>query len=67
MYFILMGEWNPPEWFIHTKEKTFNPSKVKHVLKPVESHVFQGFSEGLILENRLQNLNGVTDFSQKNF
>ena len=28
---------------------------------------FLGFSKGLILENRLQNLNEVTDFSQKNF
>ena len=30
-------------------------------------HVFEGFSKGFILENRLQDLNGVTDFSQRNF
>ena len=29
--------------------------------------MFYGFSKGFILENPLQNLNGVTDISQKNF
>ena len=62
--------------------RLFNSSKRKHVLKRAESHrcevntlgtfacnfsFFLGFSKGLILENRLQNLNEVTDFSHKNF
>ena len=29
--------------------------------------VFQGFSKGFILGNHLQDLNGETDFNQKNF
>ena len=63
--------------------RLFNPPKRKHMLKRAESHrcevntlgifacnfstFFLGFSKGFILENRLQNLNGVTDFSQENF
>ena len=61
--------------------RLFNPSKGKHVLERAESHrcevhtfgilllilaLFKGFSKGFILENRSQNLNGVTDFSQEN-
>ena len=29
MYFVLMGEWNPPEKVIHTSGKTFQPAKKK--------------------------------------
>ena len=59
--------------------RLFNQPKRKHVLKRAESHhceintlgifackfstFFKGFSKGFILENCLQNLNGVTDFS----
>ena len=60
--------------------RLFNPPKGKHMLKRSESHCcevntlgfllailacFLRFSKGFILENRLQNLNGMTDFSQK--
>ena len=38
MYFVLMGEWNPPEYDIHTRGRPFNLSKGKHVLKRVGSH-----------------------------
>ena len=61
--------------------RLFNSSKGKHVLKRAESHrcevntlrilacnfsmFFICISKGFILENCLQNLNGVTDFGQK--
>ena len=38
MYFVLMGEWNPPEYVIHTGGRVFNPTKQKHVLKRAECH-----------------------------
>ena len=63
--------------------RLFNPPKRKHMLKLAESHRceantlgisafdFRTFikvsSKGFILENRLQNLNGVTEFGQENF
>ena len=58
--------------------RLFNPPQREHVLKPAESHRcevnrlgtfagnFSTFFKGLILENCLQNLYGVTDFSQEN-
>ena len=36
MYFVLMGEWNPPEKVIHTGGRLFNLSKRNHVR--AESH-----------------------------
>ena len=60
----------------------FNPPKRTHVLKRAESQrceintlgtfacnhgTFLRFLKGTQLENCLQNLNGVTDFSQKDF
>ena len=47
--------------------RLFNPPKRKHVLKRAESHrcevnILGTFAKGLILENCLQNMNGVTDF-----
>ena len=72
-----MGKWNPPEQVIHTRGETVLPAKGKHVLKHGEGHcrqvthegfllvilaLFQRFLKGLILENCLQNLNGVTFF-----
>ena len=62
--------------------RLFNPSKSKRVLKRAESHrcvrltqgfllailaSFSRFFKGFCLENRLQNLNGVADFSQEKF
>ena len=63
--------------------RLFNPSKGKHVINRAESHrcevstlgIFacnfsmfcKVFSEVFILENRLQILNGMTNFSQENF
>ena len=63
--------------------RLFNRPKGRHVLKHAESHrcevntlgvfscnfstFFKVSQNGFILENCLQNLNGVTDFSQKNF
>ena len=39
MYFVLMGEWNPPEQVIHARGgRLFYLSKGKHVLKRAESH-----------------------------
>ena len=62
MYFVLLGEWHPPEYVIHTRGKTFNLTRGKQVLKHAESHrcqvnslgklacnfklIFQAFSEG---------------------
>ena len=63
--------------------RIFNTPKGKHMLKHAESHrcevntlglglgflllILEGFSKGFILENCLQNLNRVTDFTLKNF
>ena len=33
MYFVLMGEWSPPEKAIHTRGKTFQPAKKKAHVK----------------------------------
>ena len=38
MYFVLMGEWNPPDQGIHTRGKTFQPAKMKARAKRSESH-----------------------------
>ena len=38
MYFVLMGEWNPPGYVIHTRGRFFNPPKRKHELKRAKSH-----------------------------
>ena len=83
MYFVVMGEWNPPcnpLEDIQTSGKTFQIFKGKHVVKRAESHrcevntlgilacnfsTFSRFLKGFSLENSLQNLNGVTDLSQK--
>ena len=62
--------------------RRFNPPKGKNVLKRAESHRCEVNTLGILacnfsaffkvslrnfLENRLQNLNAVTDLSQKNF
>ena len=68
MYFVLLGEWNPSEYVIHTREKTFQPDKRESVLKHAESHrcevstlgifacnisSFQGFSKGIFFRKSL--------------
>ena len=69
--------------YSHWGERLFNHPKWKHMSKCAESHrceanilgtfacnfstFFKGSQKGFILENCLQNLNGVTDFRQKNF
>ena len=61
--------------------RPFNTLRGKHVLKDAESHCckvnkrlllvilarFLRFLKGTHFRNHLQNLNGVTDFSQANF
>ena len=77
----LFGEWNPHEWVIHTRGKTFSFLQEDSICKSVLKlslwgkqipetclsfeYVFKGFSKKTFLENPLQNLNEVTDFSQE--
>ena len=82
MDFVLFGEWNPPEYVIHTRGKVFQPSKRKAVLKCAKGHLcevntvgilackfskFLRFIQGIFSETSLQKLNGVTDLSHENF
>ena len=40
MYFILLGEWNPPEYDIQTRGKTFQPDKrEERATARAESHL----------------------------
>ena len=39
MYFVLMGEWNPPNKFFTPGERLVNPLKGTHVLKRAASHL----------------------------
>ena len=70
-YFALMGEWNPPEYVIHTRGGvTFQPAKGMHVLNRAEGHrcevntlgilacnsiIFLRSLKGICFRNRLQN------------
>ena len=83
MYFILLEEWNPPEYVIHTTGNTFQPDKRgAHAESPAESlrcevntlgklacnfSTFCKVSPRDFLLDQLENLNGVTDFSHRNF
>ena len=75
-----MGEWNPLNKVFTLGGRLFNPPKGKHVLKRTESHrcgvntqgifacnfsMFFKVSQRIFLENCLQNLKGVTNFSHK--
>ena len=76
MFFVLLGEWNPPEYDIHNRVNTFQPYKRE---ARAESHrcavnrfgkLACNFSTLLrFLEGNLfrKSLNGMTDFRQKGF
>ena len=38
MYFVFLGEWNPPKYVIHTRGRLFSLTRGKHVLKRAENH-----------------------------
>ena len=84
VYFVLLGEWNPPEKLIHVRSRYFSSPKQDFTRKRIRYGIcwsmlksygnfliilahFVSFVQGgrIILENPLQNLNRVIDFSEE--
>ena len=51
MYFVLLGELNPPEKAFTLQGRLFNPPKGKHVLKRAESHCCEVNTLGILACN----------------
>ena len=80
MYFVFLGEWNPPLLLIHTRGEGFHSSKWIARANAYSSHhcvvnsevcslfyrVSLGFSKSFF-GDPMQNLNGMTDFRGEKF